>query len=261
MMKRPDRSFSLSSIVKSSRNTSSATQRLVWLTGASSGIGHALAREFAADGYTVIVTGRHRVALRRLVDRIQSTGGHAHVVGCDVRRESSIKTAAKSIQKSFGVPDIVVNNAGVTVFKSFADTSVRDFDDILDTNLRGAFLATKVFLSGMIKRRRGVVLNIVSYAAKTTYTESSAYAASKAGVAAMMDGLRAEVRDKGIKIVNVFPGAVLTPIWHPKVRTKFGGQMLTPEEVAKMIVAVVRQPSAMMVEEIVIRPQHGDVNA
>ena len=247
--------------MKSNNKITSQSRGLVWLTGASSGIGYALAREFGSNNFAVIVSGRRATSLRRLRDRITSEGGEAHVIVCDVRRELSVNSAARKIVRSFGVPDILVNNAGVTVFKKFVDTSVREFDSIVNTNLRGSFLTTKALLAKMIRRRSGIILNIVSFAAKTTYTESSAYAASKAGVTAMMEGLRAEVRGKGKKIVNVFPGAVLTPIWRPNVRMKYGDQMLAPEEVAKMIFAASRQPLKLMVEEIVIRPQRGDINA
>lgn len=171
-----------------------------------------------------------------------------------------MESAARAIDGTIGTPDILVNNAGVTVFKEFVQTSVEEFDDIINTNLRGSFLTTKLILPLMIERRKGTILNVVSFAAKTTYTESSAYAASKAGMAAMMEGLRAEVRSKGIKIVNVFPGAVLTPIWHSKVRARHGRTMLTAEETANMIVSISCQPSSMMVEEIVIRPQGGDID-
>jgi 3-oxoacyl-[acyl-carrier protein] reductase len=236
-------------------------KRLVWITGTSSGIGHALAVEYANNGYEVILSGRDEISLNALQKSILEQGGMAHVVVCDVRKEASVNEAAKEILKDIGIPDILVNNAGVTVFKKFIETSVEEFDDIVNTNLRGSFLTTRALLPRMIERRSGIVLNIVSFAAKTTYTESSAYAASKAGLAAMMEGLRAEVRRLGIKIVNVFPGAVLTPIWHPKVRTKHGNQMLTTQEVAKMIFSVSCQPPSMMIEEVVIRPQAGDINA
>jgi NADP-dependent 3-hydroxy acid dehydrogenase YdfG len=234
---------------------------LVWITGAGSGIGHALAVEYADNGYVVILSGRDKSSLKALQKSILEQGGMAHLVVCDVRQEASVNKAAKKILKDIGTPDILLNNAGVTVFKKFAETSVEEFDDIVNTNLRGSFLTTRALLPRMIERKSGIVLNIVSFAAKTTYTESSAYAASKAGLAAMMDGLRAEVRGLGIKIVNVFPGAVLTPIWHPKVRTKHGNQMLTTQEVAKMIFSVSCQPPSMMIEEVVIRPQGGDINA
>jgi short-subunit dehydrogenase len=113
----------------------------------------------------------------------------------------------------------------------------------------------------MIKRSEGTIVNIVSFAAKTTYTESSVYAASKAGMAALMEGLRAEVRGKGVKVVNVFPGAVRTPIWPSRVGKKYGNLMMSSEDLASLVVEAAQQPPSIMVEEIVVRPQQGDINA
>ncbi len=235
--------------------------RIVWITGAGSGIGRALALEFAAKGERVVLSGRTEPQLRSLQSAIREKNGRADVVLCDVRRNETVEEACRKIVESIGVPDILVNNAGITVFKEFLSTTIDEFDDILQTNLRGSFLVTKSVLPHMVAHTNGLIINVVSFAAKTTYAESSVYAASKAGVAALMEGLRAEVRGKGIKILNVFPGAVLTPIWHPKVQAKYGNKMMTPEDVAKMIVEISRQPASMMVEEIVLRPQQGDINA
>ncbi len=235
--------------------------RVVWITGAGSGIGGALALEFASRGDNVILSGRTESRLRSVFSQIRGKQGNAQVVLCDVTDRESVDRAAKTVLDSVGIPDIVVNNAGTTVFKKFVDTTVEEFDNIVRTNLRGPFLVTKSILPHMINRASGLILNIVSFAARTTYTESSAYAASKAGVAALMEGLRAEVRGTGVKIVNVFPGAVLTPIWHPKVQAKYGEKMMVAAEVAKTIVDLTFVPVSVMVEELVMRPQQGDINA
>ena len=221
--------------------------RIVWITGAGSGIGRSLALEFAAAGDTVILSGRTENHLHSLQTSIRAENGRAEVVVCDVRRIEAIQEASRKILASYGTPDILVNNAGITVFKEFLETTPDEFNDILQTNLRGTFLATKAVLPSMIARSQGLIVNIVSFAAKTTYTGSSVYTASKAGVEALMEGLRAEVRGKGIKILNVFPGAVLTPIWHPNVQTKYGNTMMKAEEVAAMIVEITHQPASIMV--------------
>jgi NADP-dependent 3-hydroxy acid dehydrogenase YdfG len=235
--------------------------RIIWITGSSSGIGRALAERFASNGDIVVLSGRRRSRLERVQKGIRAGGRDAIVVECDVRQEDSVNQAVRTIQRSVGAIDILVNNAGVSVFKEFVGTSVKEFDNIVGTNLRGSFLATKAVLPSMVRRARGVILNIVSFAARTTYTESSVYAASKAGMTALMEGLRAEVRSKGVKVVNVFPGAVRTPIWPSHVSKKHGRSMMTPEELALMVVAVANQPPSMMVEELVLRPQEGDINA
>jgi 3-oxoacyl-[acyl-carrier protein] reductase len=235
-------------------------KRTIWITGASSGIGHALALEFGGRDETVVLSGRNESSLKDLDSTIRNHGGIAKVVVCDVRDEQSVNDAVRLIHEEFGTLDVLVNNAGITIFKDFLDIKVQEFDDILRTNLRGAFLTTRAVLPAMIKREKGLILNVVSYAAKTSYTQSSAYAASKAGLAAMMEGLREEVRRKNIKIVNVFPGAVLTPIWHPKVQDKYRDRMMTSSDLSRMIYEISCQPASMMIEDVVIRPQWGDIN-
>jgi 3-oxoacyl-[acyl-carrier protein] reductase len=147
----------------------------------------------------------------------------------------------------------------VTAFKSVLDTRVKEFDDIIETNLRGSFLLTRAFLPRFLLRRGGMILNVISHAAKQVYKGSGAYAASKAGTEALMNVLRAEVRDAGVRVVNVFPGAVLTRIWHPRHRKTYADRMMHPSEIAGVLYGLTIQPPSMMTEEIIIRPQGGDL--
>lgn len=233
--------------------------RIVWITGASSGIGRSLAEVFVRHGDAVIASARRILQLEELQREVSSAPGICRVCPCDVGDESQVAGVGETILKEFGRVDLLVNCAGVTYFKDFAGTTTQQFDEVVRTNLRGLFLTTKMVLPHMLERRTGVVMNILSYAGKVTYTGSSAYAAAKAGAEAMMDSLRAETRDKGIKIVNVSPGAVLTPIWHPKHQERYGHIMLKPAEIAKVLYDISLQPASMMIEDITIRPQMGDL--
>ena len=104
-----------------------------------------------------------------------------------------------------------------------------------------------------------MIVNIQSFAAKTTYTGSSVYSASKSGGVALMDCLRAEVRSKGLKVLNVYPGATLTPMWNLRQQKRYAKVMMTPAEVAWKIFEATRLPESMMIEELVLRPQIGDL--
>ena len=236
-----------------------AGSRIVWITGASSGIGRALAEEFALHGDSVAASARTSSNLTSLVTQIEAASGTSSAFPCDVTKEDQIRTVVSEIIAQFGRIDILINNAGVTYFKDFAKTSIQEFDEVVATNLRGLFLTTQAVLAGMLERGNGTIINVISYAAKTAYTGSSAYTASKAGAEAMMNVVRAETRDKGIKIVNVYPGAVFTPIWHPKHQEKYGHQMMKPAEIAKVLYEISCQPPSMMLEDVVIRPQVGDL--
>ncbi len=235
-------------------------ERVVWITGASSGIGRAMAELFSSKKDKVIASARTESALLDLQRAAVSRGDSCEALACDLRTDFSVQSAIQKIATSYGRIDALINNAGITSFEDFAHTTTEEFDRILATNLRGTFLATKAVLPLMVEKNKGLILNIISYTTKEVYTRSSAYAASKAGVEAMMNVLRAEVRRTGISVVNVYPGAVATGIWPESHRQKYAGQMLKPEEVAKMVYEISIQPRSVMVEECIIRPCGGDLS-
>lgn len=233
--------------------------RVVWITGASTGIGFELAKVFAKSGYTIIATARRKSRLVSLVNEIRFAGHEAYAFVCDVRSERSIISTKKKILEKCGTIDILINNASITAFKSFIDTKPPEFDDIIETNLRGSYLMARTVLPIMMKKKRGHIINILSVAAHTVFTNSSAYAASKAGMLAMFNGLRAEVRKFNIKISNVMPGATDTPMWSPATRQKYSSRMMTPREVAEITIQIANQPKKVVIEDVIIKPIKGDL--
>lgn len=233
-------------------------ERVVLISGAGSGIGEALARRFAVEGCTVVGFGRNTLRLNSLQRHIATSGGSFFPFRCDIRSETSVRAAFKKMGRLRRV-DILVNNAGVTYFKDFVATSAKEFDEVMETNVRGMFLLTRAVLPFMMKRRRGLIINILSFAAKTVYTGSSVYAASKSAGAAMMGVLREELRNRKIKILNVYPGATVTAMWSAGNRSRFQHRMTRPEDIADFIVRTADAPASMMVEEIALRPQKGDL--
>ena len=178
---------------------------------------------------------------------------------CDITSEISVRSAMATITKKVGGVDILVNNAGVTVFESFEKTTIKEFDQIVDTNLRGYFLCTKAVLTSMLKQKKGYIFNIHSVAAITTFNNSSVYSASKAGALALSKCLRSEVRKKGIRVIDILPGAVETDMWDKPTRRKFHAKMIQPEDVADAVVSIFCQPQRMTTDEIVLRPVEGDL--
>jgi NAD(P)-dependent dehydrogenase (short-subunit alcohol dehydrogenase family) len=232
---------------------------VVWVTGASRGIGAAVARAFAADGARVALSGRTVVALRRNTREIEQAGWTAVSVECDVTSEASVRRAFDLILKKFGRIDVLVNNAGVTYFKPFEQTTVKEFDHVIATNLRGTFLCAKSVLPAMVKRGHGYIINIISVTATTAFENSSAYAAAKAGMLGMSRSLRAEVRKKGVRVIDILPGAVETEMWSSEARKKYHEKMMQPKDVADVVVSLFRQPQRIVTEEILIRPLEGDL--
>jgi NADP-dependent 3-hydroxy acid dehydrogenase YdfG len=234
-------------------------QSVVWITGASTGIGFEIAKAFSRYGYIVVATARRKSRLVSLVNEIKFTGHEAYAFVCNVQSERSVISTKKKILEKCGKIDIVVNNAGITVFKSFADTKSPEFDNIMDTNVRGSFLMTKAVLPLMIKRRKGHIINVLSVAANTFFEDSSVYSASKAALYAMFSVLRNEVRRYNVKVTNILPGNVDTPMWDSRIRTRYRNRMMTPKEVADVILWASIQPKKVVVEDIVIKPIKGDL--
>jgi 3-oxoacyl-[acyl-carrier protein] reductase len=232
---------------------------VVWVTGATRGIGLAVAAAFAVIGARVALSGRERIQLARNAEEVKKKGGEAVSFVCDVRSEKSVARAHAKIRDRLGVVDVLVNNAGVSYFTPFAGTTIEQFDHVIDTNLRGVFLCTQEVLPSMLEQSRGHIFNIVSVAATTTFLNSSVYAASKAGLLAMSRGLRAEVRKKGIRVIDVLPGAVETEMWSDGARNKFGEKMMRSDDVGSVLVSLYRQPKGLTTDEIVLRPIEGDL--
>ena len=235
------------------------SEKVIWITGASTGIGREIAMEFSKAGNIIVATARRKSRLVNLVSEIKFAGREASAFVCNVASERSVQITAKRIREKYGKIDCLVNNAGVTVFKSFTDTKVYEFDYVMETNLRGAFLCMKNVLPQMIKNKKGHIINIISVAANTVYEYSSEYSASKAGLLALTNSIRKETRRYNIKISNILPGAVETAMWDSKTRAKYKNRMLSPSDVAKIVLQVFEQPKKVLVEDIIIRPIKGDI--
>jgi 3-oxoacyl-[acyl-carrier protein] reductase len=229
------------------------------VTGASRGIGYEVAKAFAGIGARVVVTGRSGRKLEALVRQIAKEGGFAEAKVCDVSSEESVAATANQILKRFGRVDALVNNAGVTYFKSLRETSRSEFDEVIAANLRGTFLCIKAVIEPMVRRRSGHIINIISVAAQKTFTDSSAYSASKAGVLALTNVLREEVRRSGINVTAVLPGATETQMWSASTRERYHHRMMSAQDVARVVVSVFQAPKRAHIEEIILRPQLGDL--
>jgi NADP-dependent 3-hydroxy acid dehydrogenase YdfG len=230
----------------------------VWITGASRGIGKAIAEALLHDGHRVAVSARTRELLETVGADI-SNADTVLRVPLDVSDAEKVKRAAENINEKFGSIDVLVNNAGVTRFTPIIDTSIDEFNEIIDVNLKGVYYGIRSVLPSMIERRRGWIINIISVTVKKVFTNSGAYAASKAGVLALGNVLREELRAKGIKVTSIIPGATETEMWPDNVLKKHGKRMIPPEEIGRVVASMLRTPDSVMVEEITVRPQLGDL--
>ena len=186
------------------------TGKIALVTGASQGIGRACALELAKAGATVALAARNIDKLEAVAAEIAAAGGTAKAFALDVSSEDSIKTAAKAVLAEFGTVHILVNNAGITKDGLALRMKLADFDDVLRTNLTGAFLLTQAVISSMMKARWGRVINITSVVGETGAAGQANYAASKAGLIGLTKSLAREFASRGITVNAVAPGFIQT---------------------------------------------------
>ncbi len=232
---------------------------VVWVTGASRGIGREIACQFASTGCIVAISARSQSQLRTVENEINSLGGQAKTFVCDVTDHRSVASTAAKIIHDFGTIDILVNNAGITSFESFQKTSIQHFDRVMAASFRGPVLVIKHVYPFMMKRKSGWIVNILSTAALETFSNSSAYSAAKSGLRALGNALREESRLHNIRVTNVYPGPTNTEMWSEKDRRKYGSRMMSANSVAAAILALYQMPSDVVVEEIILRPIQGDI--
>lgn len=230
----------------------------IWITGASSGIGKAAAKEFARTGSKVFVSSRRKSELERLNTELNNENLSVEIFPCNIASSSNVNQTTKKILAINNI-DCLINNAGITSFKLAEENSINEIDDIISTNLLGPIYSIKSVLPSMIKQGEGTIINILSVVTKKVFSQSSAYSASKHGLIGYTNSLREEVRKHNVRIINVIPGATQTPMWNSEVREKYGDRMMTPEEIAQVIVWLYLQKGNLVTEEIVLRPILGDL--
>jgi 3-oxoacyl-[acyl-carrier protein] reductase len=184
--------------------------RIALVTGASQGIGRACALELARAGASVALAARNLDKLAEVASEITSAGGTAHAFALDVASEESIKDCTKAVIAHFGAVNILVNNAGITRDILAMRMKRKDWDDVLDTNLTGAFLMSQAVMSQMVKNRWGRIINITSVVGEAGQAGQANYAASKAGLIGLTKALARELASRTITVNAVAPGFIET---------------------------------------------------
>ena len=238
---------------------SSKNQPVVVVTGASQGIGAAIAKAFAAEvpEARLALVARNEKNLHASARACIKAGGAVEIFPCDVSDETSVTAMAKAVTKHFGRVDVLINNAGAFESAPLLETKVALFDRMIAVNLRSTFLVSQAFLPGMVKRGRGDVFNLSSIAGLQAYPNGAAYCAAKYGVTGLTAVMRAEMKGKGVRVCCVHPGATWTPSWE---KSGIKPERIMPaEDVARAILDVYRLGRRTVVESLVLRPQSGDV--
>jgi NADP-dependent 3-hydroxy acid dehydrogenase YdfG len=228
------------------------------ITGGGSGIGLAIARVFLIEGARVAISGRQESKLRTAAESLPG-GNRLLIHPADVAQEDQVRKLVDQVQRQLGAIDILVNNAGLNIRRrALRDLSPESWRLLMQANLDGAFYCIHAVLPSMLERREGAIINISSVAGKrASPLGGAAYAASKFGMSALGLCLAAEEKDSGIRVCNIYPGEVDTPILdhRPKALTEEERQkILQPEDVASAVLFVTTLPPRVSIPELVIKP-------
>lgn len=227
------------------------------VTGATRGIGYAIARAILDDGGRVMITGRDADGV---VDAVARLRGHvtdsARVAGeaVDVRDRAGVDALVDGTVRHFGSFNTLINNAGVGMFNEVEMTSDEDWARVIDTNLTGVFYSTRAAIPALRAAGGGWIINIASLAGRNYFAGAAAYCASKAGLVAFTESLMLEVRHDNIRVSVVMPGSVATDFSGPTAPGADESWKLTPEDVAQTVVDLLRHPGRSLPSKVEIRP-------
>jgi len=235
----------------------SPTKRVAVTTGASSGIGEAIARELVSEGYRVVLLGRR---LERIASLAEELGETALAIQADVTDRNSIVAAAERVQEELGGADILINNAGVMLTAPFASDQRSEHRQMVETNLLGAMTVTEVFLN-QLRAKKGDLVNISSVAGRVAPAGFAAYSATKWGINGWSEALRVELQPD-IRVMVIEPGAVATElsdhITHDDSRKAAqdyrDNVAMPPQDIAEVVAFALGRPKRITLNEILVRP-------
>ena len=223
------------------------------VTGASRGIGKAIALALAQEGASVALLARSETALNAVKAEIESTGGDAYVVRTDVSKESDVRAAVGATMERFHKVDILVNCAGIGVFGPLVETTTRDWDRVMAVNARGPFLMCREAVPIMAEQGQGCIVNVASVVGVKGYVNQAAYTASKHALMGMTKALAQEVQSLGIRVHAVCPGGVDTDLVAQARPDLDRSVLMTPQEIADIVLFLIYQRGRAIVDQINVR--------
>ena len=240
--------------------------QIAFITGASSGIGEACARKFAASGYTLLLNARNTTKLQALQQELQTTYGiEVITLPFDVRDRKAAEEALHQLPAEYQAIDVLVNNAGLAlgIDKEYEGTE-ENYDTMIETNITALLMITRLVVPGMVNRGRGHIINIGSVAGDAAYPGGSVYCATKAAVKVLSDGLRMDLVDTPLRVTNVKPGLVETNF----SVTRFGGDKeradkvyqgikpLSGDDIADVVYYAASAPEHVQIAEVLVLATH-----
>ncbi|WP_018924834.1 SDR family oxidoreductase [Salsuginibacillus kocurii] len=234
------------------------------VTGASSGIGAAVAKDLAGRGAGVVLTARRVERIEALEQEIKDAGGEAKAVAADVTKKEDMENVAAVAEETFGTVDILINNAGVMLLSMLKNDQVDEWAQMVDVNIKGVLYGVHAVLPNMLEKGNGHVVNVSSVAGHEVMPSSSVYSATKFAVRAFSVGMEKELSGLGVRVTNISPGVVetelTTHITDEEVKSRFEGaemSSLQAEDIANAVGYAVTQPEEVNVNEVTVRPMKG----
>jgi 3-oxoacyl-[acyl-carrier protein] reductase len=221
--------------------------RTALVTGASRGIGRAIAERLARDGFEVVLAARDRAELEEVAAAIGAAGGRARTLVLDVSDPQAVAAALTGVEV-----DVLVNNAGIGVLKPFMELSAAEWQRTIDVNVNALYHVTRAVLPAMIARRSGHICTIGSISGRGAFVGGSCYAATKAFVTSWSESLMLEVREHGVKVSVVMPGSVTTH-FNEHVPSDADAWKLSPADVADTVAHVIATPPNVLVHRAEVR--------
>ena len=246
--------------------TSNIEDKIVVITGASSGIGESTAKLLAQQGARVVLGARRIDRIDAVVKEISATGGKAIGFAVDVTMRAEVEALIRGTVESFGRVDVMVNNAGIMPIAPMAALKVEEWDRMIDVNIKGLLYGVAAVLPIMQRQNQGHIINLASvYGIKVFAPGATVYCATKAAVRALTEGLRMELHSQNIRCTMISPGAVATELPESsseeatrKNLREFYKMAIPPDLIARAIAYAIEQPTEAEIDELVIRPTAQD---
>jgi NADP-dependent 3-hydroxy acid dehydrogenase YdfG len=240
---------------------SNIQDKVVIITGASSGIGEATARELASKGAKLVLAARRQERLKKLQEEIHQNGGQVIFKVTDVASHEQMEELAEFALKEFGKIDVIVNNAGVMPLSPVHQKKINEWNTMIDVNIKGVLYGIAAVLPSMRERKEGHIINVSSIAGHLVFPASSVYSGTKFAVRAITEGLRIEEASNNIRTTIISPGTITTELLEtisdPELKsaivedTKIG---IEPASIARAIGLAIEQPSDVAINEMIVRP-------
>ena len=233
--------------------------KIILITGASSGIGRGLAKKLHKKGYQLVLVSRSKEKLNSIKKELSGNYEGIHLFPCDLTDSNQVNEMySKTLD--IGFINCVINNAGLGIFSTIDSMSIDDWDIQINTNLRSSFLLTRLFVGQMKKNKTGHFIFMNSVAGKYghSFSNSTAYVSSKYGLRGFADSLRTELRDYNIKVTSIYPGAIDTSFWD-SINVDFPrNEMLSIGDLSDTIIHSIEAPNSSVIEDVVVRRTAGD---